>query len=423
MPRYHQLVLVAAVATWLPARAVAQQPTRRQLDSLAAVVHALEARIDSLRRVVQRTLPTAAPLPSARDSSAAGDDLAALRAAAALAAGTRAAGAADTTSATPFVGRERNQAQLNPEIGVTGDVRAYGQTPGVVRENFDAREFEVGFQSALDPYSHTKVFVSLENGDVSVEEGYAYWTGLPGHIRLDVGKFRQQFGELNRWHLHALPESEYPLAVRTYLGEDGLSGTGLSLYRAFGGWGTHELSLQLTRSASDALLFGGAGRPTVLLHLLNFWQLDRSSYVQLGGTALYGTDPDSSLRTSVGGLEFRYTWRPPERALYREWTLRGELLALRKAVAGTGSTHVGGYISTTYKLGQRWIAGLRYDHVEQPDGSGIAWQVVPSLTLWQSEWVYLRAQYTYERAPLAASTSQVALQAVWAIGPHKHETY
>ena len=44
-----------------------------------------------------------------------------------------------------------------------------------------------------------------------------YWTGLPGRIRADIGLFRQQFGELNRWHLHALPETEYPLVLRSFL--------------------------------------------------------------------------------------------------------------------------------------------------------------------------------------------------------------
>src|SRR2546421_5445169 len=38
-------------------------------------------------------------------------------------------------------------------------------------------------------------------------------------FRSDVGKFRQQFGELNRWHLHAVPETEYPLALTSYLGD------------------------------------------------------------------------------------------------------------------------------------------------------------------------------------------------------------
>src|SRR5213596_15373 len=415
----HQDAVVAALAVVLAlaAPASAQRPAdQRRVDSLATEVRALKARLDSVRAQLAHRPAAAEP---AADTS-----LAALRAAAAAAAGTDTSRIrVDTAGRTKFVGRERSQPQLNPEISATGDVRAYGYSPGVQRDNFDAREFEVGFQSPLDPYSSTKIFVRFENGNVSIEEGYAYWTGLPGRIRFDIGKFRQQFGELNRWHLHALPETEYPLALRAYLGEDGLAGTGISLYRAFGGLGVHELTAQLTRSASDSELFGGSGRPTYLVHLLNFWQLSRSTYAQLGGTALYGTDPDSSLRTKVGGLEFRLTWRPPARALYREWTVRGELLALKKEVGGTGPTRLGGYVSSTFKLNQRFILGARYDYVESPDFGVITRQFVPSLTLWQSEWVFLRAQYQWQRVANAEANHQIALQAVWAIGPHKHETY
>src|SRR2546427_3839468 len=419
MNRQLQSLLVALACLAVPATAAAQRPTtnQRQVDSLAAEIRGLRARLDSVLALLTRL--QARPAVTARDTThpAAGDDLAALRAAAAAAAGRDTVQRPDTALPTQFVGRERNQAQLNPEISVTGDVRVYGTAPGVQRDNFDPREFEVGFQSALDPYSHTKIFISLEDGNVSVEEGYAYWTGLPGHIRFDIGKFRQQFGELNRWHLHALPETEYPLALRTYLGDDGLAGTGISLYHAFGGLGTHELTAQVTRSESDAELFGSSGRPTYLVHLLNFWQLTRSTYMQLGGTALYGTDPDSSLRTTVGGIDFRFTWRPPAAGLYREWTLRGELYALRKEYAGVGTTRLGWYAGSTYKLGQRWIAGAHYDYVEDPLSGVITRQVIPSLTLWQSEWVELRAQYTWAKTAALDATNQFALQARWAIGP------
>ncbi len=417
MTRTYSAALVLAAC--LAAPAAAQQPSQRQMDSLAAQVRALRAKLDSVLAGLARR-----PAPAATAAAAAppGDDLAALRAAAVQAAGGDTIHRGDTIP-TQFVGRERNQAQLNPEIGVTGDVRGYATARGIQRNNFDPREFEIGFQSALDPYSHTKIFISLEGGHVSVEEGYAYWTGLPGHIRLDLGKFRQQFGELNRWHLHAVPETEYPLAITTYLGDDGLSGTGLSLYRAFGRFGTHELTAQLTRSASDSELFGNGGRPTYLVHLLNFWQLGHATYMQIGGTGLYGTRPDSALRTTVGGLEFRFTWRPPARALYREWTVRAEMLALKKERAGSGPTRLGGYVSSTYRLNQRFILGARYDYVESPDVGIITRELIPSLTMWQSEWVFLRAQYQWRRVANATADHQLALQAVWAIGPHKHETY
>jgi len=419
MTRTYSAVLFLAACLAVPA--AAQQPTQRQVDSLAAQVRALRATLDSVLAVLARQPAPVAAAPSPAAVARPGDDLAALRAAAVQAAGGDTIHRTDTIP-TQFVGRERNQAQLNPEIGVTGDVRTYATARGIQRENFDPREFEIGFQSALDPYSHTKIFVSLEGGHVSVEEGYAYWTGLPGHIRIDLGKYRQQFGELNRWHLHAVPETEYPLAITKFLGDDGLSGTGLSLYRAFGGLGTHELTAQVTRSASDSELFGNSGRPTYLVHLLNFWQLGHATYMQIGGTALYGTDPDSALRTKVGGVEFRLTWRPPLRAMYHELTVRGELLAIQKEVAGVGATRLGDYLSFTYKLNQRFILGARYDYVESPD-SGIIRAIVPSLTMWQSEWVFLRAQYQWRRVTNATADHQLALQAVWAIGPHKHETY
>src|SRR5437762_6245518 len=418
----HGVVAALVGLLALPRLAPAQQPMQRQVDSLAAEIRVLKGRLDSLRAQLGRA-PGVVPAPAGKDTGAA-NELAALRAAAAAAAGRSDTTKPDTTrQPTRFIGRERNQAQLNPEISVTGDVRAYTQTPGVQRDNFDPREFEVGFQSALDPYSNTKIFVSLENGAVSVEEGYAYWTGLPGHIRFDIGKFRQQFGELNRWHLHALPEPEYPAAPRTFLGDDGLAGTGISLYRAFGGLGTHELTAQVTRSESDADLFGGSGRPTYLVHLLNFWQLTRSAYMQIGATGLYGTDPDSSLRTKVGGLDFRLTWRPPAQALYREWTLRAELYALRREYAGAGATHLGWYAGTTYKLGQRWIAGVRYDYVEDPQSTLSTRQITPALTLWESDGVELRTHYAWTKTAGVPALNQLSLHALRAPGPHKHDTY
>jgi len=170
-------------------------------------------------------------------------------------------------------------------------------------------------------------------------------------------------------------------------------------------------------------LFDEGGRLSWLARVLNFWQLSRSTYMQLGASGLAGSNPDEDLKTRVGGLEFRFTWRPPERALYRDWTVRGELLALRKAYTGDGPTRLGGYVSTTYMLGRRWIAGLRYDYVEDPLEGAITRQIIPSLSLWQSEWVRLRAQYEWRKIAAASATHRFALQAVWAIGPHKHEIY
>jgi hypothetical protein len=311
---------------------------------------------------------------------------------------------------------------LNPEISVTGDLRGAVQAEGPQHESFELHEVEFSFQAALDPYSHTKIFAALHDGELEIEEGYFYYTGLPGRLRLDLGVFRQQLGELNRWHLHALPETDYPLVLTTYAGEEGLGGAGVSAYWHLSALGTHELWAQLTAGTNEAL-FENGDRPAYLVHLNNFWQLGRATYLQLGATAVGGENPDEDLRTRLGGLDARFTWRPPARARYREWTIRGELLAVRKERAGVGETRHGWYLGTQYKLGPRWIAGVRYDYVEAPEGPrSIVRQIVPGLTFWQSEWVKLHVEGRHRREA-GATDNQLVLQAVWSIGPHKHEIY
>src|SRR5207237_1505030 len=143
MTRHHQAAVAALVAVLAASRAVAQQPTeQRRVDSLAAEVRALKARLDSIRAQL-------AHRPAAAEAVA-DTSLAALRPCPAVAAGTDTTTMkADTAGPTKFVGRERSQPQLNPEISATGDVRAGARLEGIQRDNFDPREFEVGFQSPL----------------------------------------------------------------------------------------------------------------------------------------------------------------------------------------------------------------------------------------------------------------------------------
>jgi hypothetical protein len=407
------LVGAAAVAGCgsLSAQVPADSVLRRQqrtIDSLAAALRRTEGRLDSLMR------------EQATDSTGALD---ALRAAA------LAAAAPDTAHLSQIGSRlgGRSQNALNPEISVTGDVRAGIDRPGPQTRPFVPREIEVGFQSALDPYSMTKVFTAFSEEGVDVEEAYAYWSGLPGHFRLDVGKFRQQVGELNRWHLHALPEDEYPLVIQRYLGEEGLAAAGLSVYWPLpfsGRAGTFEWYGQVTRG-DNAVLYADGRRPAYLSQLSGFWQLTRATFAQLSVTGLYGTNPDTSLTTLLGAVAARYTWRPPERAKYRELTLRTEVFALRRRFAGQGATRLGGYADASWKLGSRLVAGVRVDWLESPEPmvSGHEWAVVPTLQYWQSEFVYLRAQWTHHRDALRATSDRFAVQVVWAMGPHKHELF
>jgi hypothetical protein len=259
-------------AVVLPARRPGERP---DVDSLATAMEQLSARLE--RTIAARCQPTAgAPGTQPADTS---DDLAALRAAAAAAAGAPQPGGVDSlpgatgrdTSAAATAAGPRGANRRNPEISATGDVRLFAQDEGPEHVNAEAREIEFSFQSDLDPYSKTKIFLTFEDEEIGVEEGYIYYAGLPRRIRADMGKFRQPLGDLNRWHLHALPETEYPLVYQRFLGEEGLSGIGMSLYTALPvsiAGGTHEVWLQGTTQNSEPLY--GDGHPfTPLLRLQN----------------------------------------------------------------------------------------------------------------------------------------------------------
>jgi len=422
------VLLPFALGLAAPPPATAQQS---RADSLETELRRLRARMDSLERVVARLLP------AQRDTATAVDELAALRAAALAAAGTDTTARATDSTRAPSAERGTNLNRMNPEISATADIRLQVDPDVPTQDNVDVREFELSFQAALDPYAKTKIFLSAGEDGVNVEEGYAYWTGLPGGLRLDLGRFRQQVGELNRWHPHALPESEYPLVLREYLGNEGLSGDGLGLYWAvpFGGGaaGTWELWGQATL-ANNEVLYGGGNRIAGLGHVNAFWQLSPAVFFQLGGTVLGGTNPDSNLTSTVFGGDFRLSWRPPARALYQSLTLRGEGYVNRRTTGGGGTTpgvtqqYTGAYLSALYQLSRRLFAGTRFDWVEPlATPNRHTWAVVPSLQWWQSEWVYLRLEWQHQHDALetgdVATRNRILLQAVWAIGPHKHENY
>lgn len=427
------------VLALLPRDAAAQAPA---VDSLRAQIRALEARLDSLRAAVARIEGRA---PVAADT---GDALARIRAAAAAAAG------ADTAAATQqpqtFEGRARNLNLLNPEISVSGDVLAFVNSERTDSDNFVPREFEFSFISNLDPYSRAKIFVAHHlhggelppfghdeeegeeehGGEVEIEEGYVEWVGLSGGLSVALGKFRQRFGRLNRWHAHALPAQQLPLPYLAFLGEEGLAQPGVSVHwlTPLRGLGTWELWAELTRSSSEPL-FGESTAPSVLGHVNAFWQLSPATYFEVGVSGLAGdhdaADPlDDAFDSRVFGVDATFDWTPPARSRDRQLTLHGSWLVNRRAfdAGGTSDAH-GAFVIGEYKFARQWIIGARYEYTENPEAPDeSAWLVAPSLTWWQSEFVRVRAAWELLDRP-NERLGQFVLQTTFAMGPHKHETY
>ena len=270
-------------------------------DSLDILIRDLHRRVDSLVRVLAEMRAAEA------DTTEALDELAALRAAAQQA-------AEDAAEERPEEGQEqqsrtRNLSILNPEVSVTGDIVGSYLAPagGDDQLVFIPREFEFSFQAALDPYTRMRVFITREEElaiaglepaegaeeetglGFEIEEGYIQWVGLPGATGIKFGKFRQELGLYNRWHTHALLEVDRPLVTTTFLGDDGLIQTGLSVSfpNVTVGPTTNTLFFELTTGTNE-VLFDGGNDLSFLGRFQNFWDLGANAYFQLGASGVYG---------------------------------------------------------------------------------------------------------------------------------------
>ena len=434
------LVLFALVA-WSPALVAQERPTSAQ-DSLRVELRRLAALVDSLRAEVNRLQNEGKP-------EEAQDPLPALRAAAAAAAasGGGEAPPAVAPATQEFVGRGRSLQALNPEISLTGDVFGQVMKDQTNRENFFAREFELAVVSNLDPYSRAKISMSRhdhggeitpfgdpgpeEDEGFAVEEGYVEWVTLPGGFGLKLGRFYQQLGQLNRWHSHAVPFQSRSLPSLAFIGEEPLAQAGASvrwLLPVGGSAGTYTATFETTRSSNEAL-YGISNRPSLLANLNGFWQLSDATDLDLSATWTGGKYEDEAnlFSRNLYAAEVSFTWSPPAAGRYRGLNVRAGVMVLDGLVDGVGApldgTAMGFWTMAETKLNQSWLVGGRFDRTENPqDVNQTAWLVSPTLTWWQSEYVRIRGEYDL----LGRSDfrdGRFLLQATFAMGPHKHETY
>lgn len=379
-----------------------------------------------------------------------------------------------------FTGGERALQSLNPEISFLGDV-SYDWAAGRTKDGFLLRSAELGFQAPLDPYTRFKAFLGAHSDpfrleieepvtelpatrqaeeqdshshgsdlNLAVGEAYVEWVALPTNMRLYVGKFRQQYGTLNRWHLHSLPSVDGPFALRNTFGGHGLVGLGVGLnWQLPRLWASSNgLTLELV-NADNAQAFAGSGwtEPSILLRHTGFFDLGPDAYFELGLNAARGAnDAAGRTRTTVSGVDFNFLWEPVQRARYRNVELRGEWIhtsAEREQAAAIRADSFYAYLSV--RLSRRWIVGLRYDDAELPFDrfeifapdtlealpfrTGLReWGLTPFLTCWQSEFVRLRLQYQHASRDFVAhwggdDDDRLWLQLTFAAGPHKHESY
>ncbi len=403
-----------------------------------------DAALSQRLRVIEEQM---AEIQQARED----EELQNLRQAAETSAAT-AGGEAEVLEERTYITASRSLQALNPEISLSGDFLAQfimsdelrGYASANDRSSMPLRALDLHIQSTLDPFSFTKMALGYIPGEgVDIEELYITWAGIIPRSTLTVGRFRQSFGVLNRWHEHDLDQTGYPMVIEEILG-GGLTGNGVSL-----GWlmppllaHTNHLTIEIADGDNEELFAGEAfSVPTVMAHLKNFYDLSDDTYLELGFSGLYGfnnrrgfEDPaapgtllseDDWRPTWVVGADLTLNWSPLRQARYRSFLWRSEGMWASKEIDSGTEQGWGLYSYIQYQMSAAWFTGLRADLVRPigDDGDPLLWQLVAYLTFWQSEFVYLRLEAQHGELADLGHDTRILFQINWAAGPHKHEKY
>lgn len=366
----------------------------------------------------------------------------------------------EETEADSFKLRGLSLQALNPEFSISGDfINSYRDNPSENEfADFTVRGLGLHLESYLDPYSRFKAAIHTAPEHAGLEEAYFMRYGVVGGINLTLGKFRQQFGVVNRWHKHALDWIDFPLPLLFIFGDEGLNQTGFAFdWSGSAGGFSHGLDLQITEGANEHLFAGNSRkRPSILARYKLFRDLTESTYLELGVTGLVGWNDawelpgdvveDDTRDAEVYGADVTVLWEPTGRMRYRNIEWRSEFYYLNKNIIapdGSGPDVLnpwGCYSSLQAKVSRTVEIGTRFDYYE-PDAKLYAtpdlmsplavaeadayrWLVAPYITWWQSPFVKFRLEYEHEDGDyMGVREDRVLLQCVFAAGPHKHERY
>jgi hypothetical protein len=381
-----------------------------------------------------------------------------------------------------FQGKGRALQMLNPELSagidlfgiiVHKDGRFYGGSHPIgmfdpdemVRSGFFVREAAFQVQSTLDPFSMLKIAFALEGGLAHLEEAYVVYNSIAPRLGLTVGKFRQSFGVVNRWHRHSIDQFDYPLMLKIPFGPDGLTQTGVSLNWLMPSWWAHaqELVIQVTNSQNEQMFAGDFfSIPSGLLRFKNYWDLNRDTYLEFGLTGLMGfntrtnwdetgsvelaggsagtSEPSGSTTVTMrmvdepvriswaAAADLTFNWEPVSKSKYRGLVWRTEFLYAQQETPFGSEDFWGGYTYLEGKLVRSLFLGMRGDLIRDfeplaEDNQQFTYQLSPYLTWWQSEFVKFRVQYDALSAHGEPLEHRVIMQMECAAGPHKHERY
>jgi hypothetical protein len=342
-----------------------------------------------------------------------------------------AAGAGGPTGALPVYGNASLASKVfNPDIAVIGNfLGAAGRNEIRPEPALQMPEAEASFQAIVDPYARADFFMAFGEEGVDLEEGFITFPTFPGGLLMRAGKMRAAFGKVNTFHRHNLPWTDRPLVTQNLVnGEEGIGDAGISVARLIPNpWVFLEATGQVFRGDSGELFQSSKrGDLSYVGHLRGYADLTESTNVDLGGSFARGhagavdgaADPGRFTRT-LFGVDATLRWRPLQRAIYRSFLGRSEVVWSRSDPALGAPTAMGFYVSGDYQVARRWFTGARFDRsarTDDPSARDTAQSLM--LTYWPSEFSQVRGQFRRTSYAEGGTAHEFLFQLQFAIGAH-----
>lgn len=411
-------IFVAAVALG-DSSLSAQQSNPQRLDSLAAAVRQLQARLDSASRATGTAPVGLTPRPGAYMN-------------------VSFVGLTDMGWSTARDLTALQRGDHDPHVN-----------------GFTIPNAELVLDGAIDPYF--KGFVNIVNkldpaGEtgVELEEMYLLTSSLPGNLQLKVGQFFAEFGRQNPQHPHAWGFADQPLVLNRMFGGEGLRGQGarLSWLLPTGfyaeamlgvlnstGETTHsfrsEGSAEITGAVPFARDVTNAGDLLYVPRLAASFDLTDNQVLLLGVSGAFGPNSaGETTRTSIVGTDIYWKWKSPgANQGFPFVAVQAEYLARNyESDPTTPAIHDdGAYAQVLWGIRPRVVAAFRGDVSNAGAGADVTesrqdrtrWS--PSLTWYPSEYSKLRFQYNMDRRTFAAgvqSDHSLWVQFEFLLGAH-----
>jgi len=272
-----------------------------------------------------------------------------------------------------------------------GDVASHEHDPN---DDFALQGVDLGLNLRSDwvqGFANINAF-TVPGGELETEweEGFLKFHDLPGGFEIRAGRYLNRFGLQNNIHLHGWDYVNSNLSTSQFLGEEGLTTEGVeltwskefdqTLFAITGSYGKaaghheeeeeeeegeeeHNESLE-NAFFSDEVLTARA--------LIRFNDTDFRQH-QIGlnggwGENGYGRGRDTALYS----LDYQFTWRENglesggrEFAVGAEYFYRDVDWTHPENSANQGSSSQQGFMAfARYRFAEKWIADLRYEHIE-----------------------------------------------------------